>query len=45
VLSKIQRRDPQQPDQPKPDRILEAKVLRKRNHKYVPTKVGDEFDQ
>ncbi|HUT10492.1 MAG TPA: peptidylprolyl isomerase, partial [Thermoguttaceae bacterium] len=45
VLSKIQRRDPQQPDAPTPDRILEAKVLRKRDHQYVPTKVADEFNE
>jgi cyclophilin family peptidyl-prolyl cis-trans isomerase len=45
VLSKIQRRDPEQPAPPTPDRILEAKVLRKRDHKYVPTKVGDEFNE
>jgi cyclophilin family peptidyl-prolyl cis-trans isomerase len=37
VLPKLQRRDPTQPNPPKPDKILEAKVLRKRNHAYVPT--------
>lgn len=39
VLPKLQRRDPMQPGQPKPDRIVEAKVLRDRGHEYVPTKV------
>ncbi len=36
VLSKLQRRDPEDPNAPEPDRIIEAKVLRKRNHPYVP---------
>lgn len=40
VLAKIQRRDPEAPNPPKPDRILEAKVLRKRDHAYEPTKVN-----
>lgn len=40
VLARIQRRDPQQPGQPSPDKILEAKVLRKRDHEYKPQKVG-----
>jgi cyclophilin family peptidyl-prolyl cis-trans isomerase len=40
VLAKIQRRDPTQPNQPPPDRILKAEVVRKRDHKYEPTKVG-----
>lgn len=39
VLAKIQRRDPSQPDQPVPDRILEAKVLWKRDHPYAPKKI------
>lgn len=34
VLAKIQRRNPQAPNPP--DKIIEAKVLRKRNHDYVP---------
>jgi cyclophilin family peptidyl-prolyl cis-trans isomerase len=37
VLPKLQRRDPQQPNPPQPDEIVEAKVLRKRDHPYVPT--------
>jgi cyclophilin family peptidyl-prolyl cis-trans isomerase len=36
ALAKLQRRDPDQPDLPNPDRIVEAKVLRKRNHDYLP---------
>ncbi len=36
VLAKLQRRDPQQPDQPDPDKIIEARVLRKRDHQYKP---------
>jgi len=40
VLSRLQRRDPDAPNPPKPDKILEAKVLRKRDHEYVPKKVG-----
>jgi cyclophilin family peptidyl-prolyl cis-trans isomerase len=40
VLSELQRRDPQEsPPLPEPDRILEAEVLRKRDHAYVPNKV------
>ncbi len=38
VLAKIQRRDPESPHGPEPDKILEAKVLRKRNHPYEPKK-------
>lgn len=37
VLHKLQRRDPERPRPPDPDRILQAEVLRKRNHDYVPT--------
>jgi cyclophilin family peptidyl-prolyl cis-trans isomerase len=40
VLSEIQRRDPDEPNDPDPDKIVEAKVLRKRPHPYVPEKVG-----
>ena len=40
VLAKLQRRDPGAPKAPKPDRIVEAKVLRKRDHAYEPTKVN-----
>jgi len=39
VLAKLRRRDPSKPNQPEPDKILEAKVLRKRNHPYVPKTV------
>ena len=34
VLAKIQRRNPEEPDQPPPDKIIKAEVLRKRPHKY-----------
>jgi cyclophilin family peptidyl-prolyl cis-trans isomerase len=40
VLSKLQRRDPSGPNPPPPDKIVEAKVLRKRNHPYEPKKIG-----
>jgi hypothetical protein len=36
VLAKIQRRDPGSPSAPQPDKIVEAKVLRKRDHEYKP---------
>lgn len=36
VLAKIRRIDPDKPDGTKPDKILEAKVLQKRPHAYVP---------
>ena len=36
VLSGITRIDPEKENQPEPDRILEAKVLRSRPHEYVP---------
>jgi cyclophilin family peptidyl-prolyl cis-trans isomerase len=36
VLAKIKRRDPDDPAPPEPDRILEARVLRKRPHPYEP---------
>jgi cyclophilin family peptidyl-prolyl cis-trans isomerase len=39
VLAKLQRRDPTRPGQPEPDKIIKAEVLRKRDHKYEPTKV------
>ena len=42
VLAKIARIDPQSPEQqPKPDKIVEAKVLRKRPHEYVVKKTGE----
>lgn len=40
VLAKLQRRDPNDPNAPDPDKIIEAKVLRKRPHKYVVKKTG-----
>ncbi|MEN6558647.1 MAG: peptidylprolyl isomerase [Thermoguttaceae bacterium] len=39
VLRKLQRRDPSNPEAPKADKILNAKVLRKRDHPYVPKKI------
>lgn len=40
VLAKLERRDPtKKEEQPDPDRIVEAKVLRKRNHPYEPKKL------
>lgn len=39
VLPKITRRDPEANDAPKPDRILKAEVIRKRDHVYEPHKV------
>lgn len=36
VLAKLQRRDPEGPRPPEPDKIIEAKVLRKRPHPYEP---------
>jgi cyclophilin family peptidyl-prolyl cis-trans isomerase len=40
VLAKLQRRDPQAASPPVPDKIVKAEVLRKREHKYEPTKVA-----
>ncbi len=41
VLAKIQRRNPDAtPPLLPPDKIIEAKVLRKREHEYKPTKMG-----
>ena len=39
VLAKLQRRDPSNPNAEKPDRIIKAEVIRKRDHVYAPTKV------
>ena len=39
VLAKLQRRDPEAPRPPEPDKIIEAKVLRKQAHPYEPKKV------
>ncbi|MDX1945208.1 MAG: peptidylprolyl isomerase [Pirellulaceae bacterium] len=40
VLAKLQRRDPESPSATPPDKIVKAEVVRKRDHKYEPTKVG-----
>ncbi len=41
VLAKIQRRNPEDKDEiPDPDKIIEAKVLRKRPHEYTVKKAG-----
>jgi cyclophilin family peptidyl-prolyl cis-trans isomerase len=39
VLAKLQRRDPTRANPPEPDKIVKAEVVRKRDHKYEPTKV------
>ena len=39
VLAKLQRRDPTRANPPDPDKIVKAEVVRKRDHKYEPTKV------
>lgn len=39
VLAKLQRIDPENPTGAKPDTIVKAEVLRKRDHAYEPTKV------
>ena len=39
VLARLQRIDPQNPKGETPDKIVKAEVLRKRDHKYEPTKV------
>ncbi len=41
VLSKIQRRDPEDDEAPVPDKIVEARVLRKRPHPYQPKTLPD----
>ncbi len=41
VLAKIQRRDPGDKDAPRPDKIIEAKVIRKRPHDYKPKKMPE----
>ncbi len=40
VLAKLRRRDPSDPNAPMPDKIVEAKVLRKRPHPYEVKKTG-----
>jgi cyclophilin family peptidyl-prolyl cis-trans isomerase len=41
VLAKLQRRDPSDKEAPRADKIIEAKVLRKRPHDYVPMKMPE----
>ncbi|MGO8744426.1 MAG: peptidylprolyl isomerase [Thermoguttaceae bacterium] len=41
VLSKLKRHDPGNPSGGEPDKIVEAKVLRKRNHPYEPKTLPD----
>ncbi|NIL96753.1 MAG: peptidylprolyl isomerase [Planctomycetales bacterium] len=40
VLSKLQRRDPDHRSAPPPDKIIQAVVVRKRDHPYKPTIAG-----
>jgi cyclophilin family peptidyl-prolyl cis-trans isomerase len=39
VLAKLHRIDPDRPASAKPDKIVKAEVVRKRDHQYEPTKV------
>lgn len=39
VLSKIERVDPSEKEQPQPDTMVKVEVLRKRDHEYKPNKV------
>ncbi len=41
VLAKLQRINPQAANQPQPDKIVKAEVLRKRPHAYEPKKVPE----
>jgi cyclophilin family peptidyl-prolyl cis-trans isomerase len=41
VLAKLQRRDPDDKEAPRPDKIMTAEVLRKRPHDYVPKKMPE----
>jgi cyclophilin family peptidyl-prolyl cis-trans isomerase len=41
VLAKLQRRDPDDQEASRPDKILDAKVIRKRPHDYKPQKMPD----
>jgi len=41
VLAKIQRRDPGDAEAPRPDKIVEAKIIRKRPHDYKPQKMPE----
>ncbi len=40
VLEKLQRRNPDDPAAAEPDKIIKAEVVRKRDHEYLPKKVG-----
>lgn len=40
VLTALQRRDPNKPGQPAPDKIIKAEVIRKRNHDYQPVMIN-----
>ncbi|MDH3717322.1 MAG: peptidylprolyl isomerase [Planctomycetota bacterium] len=40
VLPKLQRRNPDDPHAPPPDKIIEAVIVRKRDHEYTPTIAG-----
>jgi len=41
VLAKLQRRDPEKKNPPKPDKIIEAKVGRRRPHEYRPLRMPE----
>ena len=41
VLAKLQRRDPDDAEAPRPDKIIKATVLRKRPHDYVPKRMPE----
>ena len=41
VLAKLQRRDPERPPLPQPDKIIKAEVVRKRDHKYEPQTIKE----
>jgi cyclophilin family peptidyl-prolyl cis-trans isomerase len=41
VLAKLQRRDPEKDTEVRPDKILDAKVIRKRPHEYKPKKMPE----
>jgi cyclophilin family peptidyl-prolyl cis-trans isomerase len=41
VLAKIQRRNPENPNAPDPDKMVEVKVLRKRDHEYTVKKTAE----
>jgi cyclophilin family peptidyl-prolyl cis-trans isomerase len=41
VMAKLQRRDPDDAEAPRPDKIIEAKVIRKRLHEYKPQIMPD----